>query len=329
MTATEPPTPPVDRSDAGQPVPATRPPSPPSVRRTRRRRRPSGAATAAAAQHRPDRQGLDRRAGRARRLAGRRALSRRGARRVTDQVDAFVLAGDRRAADRLADDVARGVDRVGDGLDDVRRRDGAARGHGRLPALAPPVHVPRQRRSCCRSSGVLLIAAFRPAPAVRRDDHRAVAGLLAAVGDRRGRLVHRRRHRSTCSSCPAGRGASPRSSAPSSSASSSPLALYLGVDHPFDVLVGVALGVAIPLIAFRFFTPNEVVPGHLPRRQDRPPRRRRPARRGAATRRRGPARRHRRRRAAGRPRRVRRLDAAAPAPRRRSRTRTCSGSSTR
>ena len=36
--------------------------------------------------------------------------------------------------------------------------------------------------------------------------------------------------------------------------------LYLGVDHPFDVLIGVALGVAIPLIAFRFFTPNEVVP---------------------------------------------------------------------
>ena len=58
--------------------------------------------------------------------------------------------------------------------------------------------------------------------------------------------------------------------------------LYLGVDHPFDVLVGVALGVAIPLIAFRFFTPNEVVPGHLRRRQDRPPRRRRPARRGAS-----------------------------------------------
>ena len=33
-----------------------------------------------------------------------------------------------------------------------------------------------------------------------------------------------------------------------------------GIDHPFDVLVGVALGVAIPLNAFRFFTPNEVVP---------------------------------------------------------------------
>ena len=36
--------------------------------------------------------------------------------------------------------------------------------------------------------------------------------------------------------------------------------LYLAVDHPSDVLAGVALGVAIPLIAFRFFTPNEVFP---------------------------------------------------------------------
>lgn len=36
--------------------------------------------------------------------------------------------------------------------------------------------------------------------------------------------------------------------------------LYLGVDHPFDVLVGVALGVAVPLVAFRFFTPNDVFP---------------------------------------------------------------------
>jgi hypothetical protein len=36
--------------------------------------------------------------------------------------------------------------------------------------------------------------------------------------------------------------------------------LYLGVNHPFDVLTGVTMGVAIPLVAFRFFTPNEVVP---------------------------------------------------------------------
>ena len=36
--------------------------------------------------------------------------------------------------------------------------------------------------------------------------------------------------------------------------------LYLAVDHPADVLLGVALGVAIPVAAFRFFTPNEVFP---------------------------------------------------------------------
>ncbi len=36
--------------------------------------------------------------------------------------------------------------------------------------------------------------------------------------------------------------------------------LYLGVDHPFDVVAGLALGIAIPLAAFRLFTPNEFVP---------------------------------------------------------------------
>ena len=36
--------------------------------------------------------------------------------------------------------------------------------------------------------------------------------------------------------------------------------LYLAVDHPDDVLFGVALGVAIPVTAFRYFTPNEVFP---------------------------------------------------------------------
>jgi tRNA A-37 threonylcarbamoyl transferase component Bud32/membrane-associated phospholipid phosphatase len=36
--------------------------------------------------------------------------------------------------------------------------------------------------------------------------------------------------------------------------------LYLGVDHPFDAVAGLALGIAIPLAAFRLFTPNEFVP---------------------------------------------------------------------
>ena len=36
--------------------------------------------------------------------------------------------------------------------------------------------------------------------------------------------------------------------------------LYLGVDHPDDVLLGAAFAVAIAVTAFRFFTPNEVFP---------------------------------------------------------------------
>jgi tRNA A-37 threonylcarbamoyl transferase component Bud32 len=36
--------------------------------------------------------------------------------------------------------------------------------------------------------------------------------------------------------------------------------LYLAVDHLDDLLLGVALAVAIPVTAFRFFTPNEVIP---------------------------------------------------------------------
>jgi tRNA A-37 threonylcarbamoyl transferase component Bud32 len=36
--------------------------------------------------------------------------------------------------------------------------------------------------------------------------------------------------------------------------------LYLAVDHVDDILLGVALGVAIPVSAFRFFVPNEVIP---------------------------------------------------------------------
>ena len=36
--------------------------------------------------------------------------------------------------------------------------------------------------------------------------------------------------------------------------------LYLGVDHPGDVLLGAVFAVAIAVTAFRFFTPNEVFP---------------------------------------------------------------------
>ena len=36
--------------------------------------------------------------------------------------------------------------------------------------------------------------------------------------------------------------------------------LYLGVDHPTDVVWAAVLGVAVPLVAFRWFTPNEAFP---------------------------------------------------------------------
>ncbi|MDQ4133206.1 MAG: phosphatase PAP2 family protein [Actinomycetota bacterium] len=36
--------------------------------------------------------------------------------------------------------------------------------------------------------------------------------------------------------------------------------LYLGIDHPSDVVYAVILGVALPLVAFRWFTPNEAFP---------------------------------------------------------------------
>ena len=36
--------------------------------------------------------------------------------------------------------------------------------------------------------------------------------------------------------------------------------LYLAVDHPFDAAVGLVIGIAFPLAAFRLFTPNQYVP---------------------------------------------------------------------
>ncbi len=36
--------------------------------------------------------------------------------------------------------------------------------------------------------------------------------------------------------------------------------MYLAVDHPTDIIAGLVLGVGIPVVAFRVFTPNEVFP---------------------------------------------------------------------
>lgn len=43
--------------------------------------------------------------------------------------------------------------------------------------------------------------------------------------------------------------------------------LYLAVDHPSDVLVAVIFGVAIPLLAFRMLTPNDIFPVTYRRRR--------------------------------------------------------------
>ncbi len=36
--------------------------------------------------------------------------------------------------------------------------------------------------------------------------------------------------------------------------------MYLAVDHPTDIVSAVILGVTIPVVGFRFFTPNEIFP---------------------------------------------------------------------
>ncbi|HJR44624.1 MAG TPA: phosphatase PAP2 family protein [Actinomycetota bacterium] len=43
--------------------------------------------------------------------------------------------------------------------------------------------------------------------------------------------------------------------------------LYLAVDHPSDVIVGIIFGVAVPLAAFRMLTPNDVFPVTYKRRR--------------------------------------------------------------
>jgi membrane-associated phospholipid phosphatase len=66
--------------------------------------------------------------------------------------------------------------------------------------------------------------------------------------------------------------------------------IALGADAPTDVLVGVAIGVAVPLLGFRWFTPNEVFPITYRRGSGAPPGRRRGPRPGDPARAGGPAR---------------------------------------
>ena len=88
--------------------------------------------------------------------------------------------------------------------------------------------------------------------------------------------------------------------------------LYLGVDSPSAIVVGVLIGVSFALTAFRYFAPSEVFPGDVPPGANRAPRRRRPARRGHPQGGRGPAGPDRVRDQARGAERVSGLDAAAP-----------------
>ena len=91
--------------------------------------------------------------------------------------------------------------------------------------------------------------------------------------------------------------------------------LYLAVDHVDDLLLSVALGVAIPVSAFRFFTPNEVFPVAYRRGNTAHVDVTGRARRGDPAGHAGPARVHRHRHHAGRAGVLSRLHAAAAAGR--------------
>ena len=207
----------------------------------------------------------------------------------------------------------------GDRVDDVRRRHRADRRDGGVPRWR---HLFTFLGSVARARGARAPADRRvpAAAAVRRHDDRALARVLAAVGAGGDRVVHRRRdhlhagrarpaahdrqgrRRRRRRVCRARRGCTSAWTTPSTSSSAS------------------RFGVAIPLNAFRFFTPNEVVPGHATTAA------RRPTSTSAAGAARPSARPFEDQLGvtvvddqAGRPRRLGRLDAAAPAPRRRPR----------
>ena len=151
----------------------------PTARRSRRRRRPSGAAPP-----------LPRSLG----TTGKGwlvavvllvawviiTLISPWARRVTNQVDAAVIRVIVSLRVEWLSKILRAINRVEHRVDHHGGRTVAPRRPRRVPAVAPPLHVPGQRRHR-GGPGQDAARRLRPAPALRRDDHRPVEGLLVAV----------------------------------------------------------------------------------------------------------------------------------------------------
>ena len=127
---------------------------------------------------------------------------------------------------------------------------------GVAAALAAPGHLPRQRR--CGQAGRLQLALLTLTTADGRQDHRELEGFsfpsppVAALAVTLVGMVY------------ALLPAQPRSWGKWATGATLLLLgfarTYLAVDHPTDLLSAVILGVGIPVVAFRFFTPNEVYP---------------------------------------------------------------------
>ena len=257
------------------------------------------------------------------------ALPSPWARRLTDQVDAVRPAPvSPSCAPTGSPTSPAAIDRVATGWTLSVVAIALLVAHGRVPALAPPVHVPRQRRRARDRRR----AADRRLPRPRPYD---VTIIGAGTASR-----CRRRRSASCRSPSVG------------------IVVHAGRARPAPHdRQGVGV-VCSSVVAVRASVPRRRPPLRRPRRRrasvwrsrstpsgSSPRTRSFPVtyragktahldvggRRGEAhpARRRGPARRHRGRRQAGRPRRLRRLDAAAAARRRATPTRTCSGSSTR
>ena len=244
---------------------------PPTIRRTRRQRRPSGAAPA-----------LPRSIG----VSGKGWLITAGvlfvwiflmqrsewALRVTERADTALL----RQIARLRTDVLTELVRVdqplGVGLGRDRPRGGPPRRDRGVPPLAASLHVRRQRHRAGARRPLGLRPDLSAAP-VRRDNHRSLARVCVSIRAGRGRHDHRGRRglldgrsgsattdreaRCRCHHRGAGRGASLSRGRSS-------------LRHPCEHRGrGRAAGERLPVLR-----PQRGVPGLVPARQDRSPRRR-------------------------------------------------------